>query len=182
MGVCCDCHNERCKKWAREHKDEARKINKKSAAKFKQEHGVTRQTVHRRAYKKERSEYRITSLNKSKPTLMGTLGILLGNAKITIWRRNLIDKPMSIDRLYLIELWEKQEGRCAITGDQMQLASSGKHNPMKVSMDQIIPRGGYVRGNVQLVCMYANYMKRNLPMEKFVDACRKVAARFPKGD
>jgi len=56
----------------------------------------------------------------------------------------------------LIDLWDKQNGRCAITN----LIMEHKPNKLKtVSVDRIDSNIGYTAGNIQLVCKFINLGK-----------------------
>jgi hypothetical protein len=57
---------------------------------------------------------------------------------------------------YLLNLWFKQSGRCAITGKPMAYKSG---NLASVSIDRIDSNIGYIEGNVQLVCQAINLGK-----------------------
>lgn len=70
--------------------------------------------------------------------------------------------PIDDDLLeQVIALWHSQSGRCAYSGIDMVADPSEVRNPLSVSIDQIHPGGGYVSGNVHLVCMRVNLGKRN---------------------
>lgn len=79
---------------------------------------------------------------------------------------------VNIDAEYLQSLWDQQQGLCKYTGLQMEL----NRNPRKsmawfrgVSVDRIDPKRGYVRGNVQLLCNWANTAKNALHEDAFFD-------------
>jgi hypothetical protein len=61
----------------------------------------------------------------------------------------------------LIVVWDRQNGKCAITGIEMQLiqASRKKANPARVSVDRIDSNKGYTIDNIQMVCWVVNQMK-----------------------
>lgn len=61
------------------------------------------------------------------------------------------NKNFDID--LLIGLWEKQQGRCAISGVSM---GAGVGNLFAASVDRIDSNIGYVGGNIQLVCRAIN--------------------------
>lgn len=67
-----------------------------------------------------------------------------------------------IDRQYLLDLWEEQSGRCALSKLEMNLDQTSLKC---VSLDRKIQSIGYVRGNVQLVCRFANLAKHTHPDE-----------------
>lgn len=68
----------------------------------------------------------------------------------------------------LIDLWEAQEGRCALSGVLMTHHKDGQgRKDFNASMDRIIPDRGYILGNVQLVCDRVNLMRHTLSMDMF---------------
>ncbi|OBV11373.1 hypothetical protein [Erythrobacter dokdonensis] len=63
---------------------------------------------------------------------------------------------------YIEELLRNNpDRRCALTGMTMQRYGSG--GEFAVSPDRIDSKKGYVRGNIQLVCWFANRWKRDTP-------------------
>jgi len=73
------------------------------------------------------------------------------------WREH---SPATQDELK--EIYERQGGACAITGQQFVLEF--KH-PCAPSIDQRQPGLGYSPDNVQWVCAWANYAKNMWPQE-----------------
>ena len=68
----------------------------------------------------------------------------------------------------LIELWERQQGRCAISGVHLthHIDGSGPKE-FNVSIDRISGEKGYTFNNVQLVCYRINLMKHTLSEDMF---------------
>ena len=67
--------------------------------------------------------------------------------------------PFDIDRDYIISLWKVQNGLCAITKRSFDLSIKDKPGPVHadaLSLDRIIPKKGYVRGNLRLVTFQIN--------------------------
>jgi len=66
-----------------------------------------------------------------------------------------------IDKEYMLELWEAQEGKCAISGVSLQMSSwsQANKNPYRASLDRIDNSKGYVIGNVRLVTHWINNAK-----------------------
>ena len=63
----------------------------------------------------------------------------------------------------VLELWEKQNGKCALTGLFMTYHKDGSGNrDLNASIDRIDPDVKYVITNIQLVCSRANTMKHTL--------------------
>lgn len=75
--------------------------------------------------------------------------------------------PVTITENDLKELWEKQEHRCAITGD---IIPSFKD----ASIDRIDSEFPYEINNIQIVTKQANISKHRMTMEQLYEFCRKV--------
>jgi len=88
----------------------------------------------------------------------------------------------NITREQLFELWNKQNGRCAISGIPMTYrAVRGVWFPYNVSIDCIVPRskgGRYEIGNIQLVISFINPIVKEHPKELFKEVCVAVANQF----
>ncbi len=88
------------------------------------------------------------------------------------------DLPFDIDLNYLVELWDLNEGKCCLTGLPFQLDNSekGKTNPETVSIDKIIPKLGYTKGNVRLVCYQINIALSEYGEEQLERMCKAYVA------
>ena len=63
----------------------------------------------------------------------------------------------------LIDKWEEQGGRCAISGVILtHHIDGGGHKDFNASLDRISPEHGYTADNVQLVAYRINIMKHSL--------------------
>jgi len=63
----------------------------------------------------------------------------------------------------VLELWDKQEGKCALTGLFMTYHKDGSGNrDLNASLDRINPDIEYLVTNIQLVCSRANTIKHTL--------------------
>lgn len=81
---------------------------------------------------------------------------------------------LNIDTEYILQLWEKQQGKCALTGIVMtRTYGSGRINT-NVSIDRIDSFQPYNKGNVQLVCLAVNVMKQQMTTDELVSWCEKV--------
>lgn len=81
----------------------------------------------------------------------------------------------TIDPGHLIELWDKQKGRCALSGHYMTHAKDGTGvHDFNVSIDRINPNLHYVPSNMQLVCHRVNIMKHNLTQDMFWHWCKNI--------
>lgn len=69
---------------------------------------------------------------------------------------------------FLKTLFEKQNGKCAITGIDLELETgTDKPNPNRCSLDRIDSSRGYNHRNVWLVCGWVNIMKHTMDMDEF---------------
>ena len=77
---------------------------------------------------------------------------------------------------YLYQLFKTQNGRCSLLGHEM---STERKHPLCLSLDQIDPGQGYVRGNVQWVTWVANRAKGDMTQDDFYLMC-ELAVEFRK--
>lgn len=97
-------------------------------------------------------------------------GAIINKWKVNAFARN-IEWNVSYDQLD--QLWEKQNGLCALTGKQM--IPSNKGNKMTIaSLDRIDNSIGYRDGNIQLVLGILNICKNILHNNEFIDMCKEV--------
>ena len=69
---------------------------------------------------------------------------------------------------FLKILFAKQNGKCAITGIDLELETgTNKPNPNRCSLDRIDSLRGYNHRNVWLVCSWVNIMKHTMDMHEF---------------
>ncbi len=82
--------------------------------------------------------------------------------------------PFNITKEYLKNLWDSQDGKCAICGIPMTFELCNGRTPTNVSIDQINHKKGYIIGNIQLVCMAVNQMKSDLEMDDLYTFCEAI--------
>lgn len=82
---------------------------------------------------------------------------------------------LSLD--YLMSLYSKQAGKCALSGVSMTTIKGEGYVPTNISLDKIDPNLGYTEGNVQLVCRRANEMKSNKTVEDLHFWCKSILNR-----
>lgn len=78
---------------------------------------------------------------------------------------------------YLKELWEIQNGICAISGVKMELPATLAENrgsPFCASLDRIHSEVGYMQGNVQFVTQFCNLGKRDFETEKILNFIQAI--------
>jgi hypothetical protein len=89
--------------------------------------------------------------------------------------------PLSV----LVELWSKQNGRCAITGIEMTCrAERGSFFPYNVSIDRIVSKfdgGTYALDNIQFVCKVVNELKKHYRLSDARQSIREFAERVIAG-
>lgn len=76
--------------------------------------------------------------------------------------------PCDIDAAYILALWKKQEGRCHWLSVEM-VPNIENRNPLRPSIDKLIPKLGYVPGNVVLCCQFANMGRNDYPADRFAE-------------
>lgn len=83
--------------------------------------------------------------------------------------------PFTITRRYLEKLWEDQEGCCSITNIPFILARCEEYHvhPHAPTLDRIIPKFGYVQGNVRLITHHLNMAINEYGLERFEQLIRE---------
>lgn len=75
------------------------------------------------------------------------------------WQDMLKGRQFDVDLAHLLELYDQQAGRCAITNIVMSI----KDDLRAISVDRIDSSIGHIKGNIQLVCRFANIGKMDHP-------------------
>jgi hypothetical protein len=82
-------------------------------------------------------------------------------------------KQISLEQI--MELYEKQNGKCVLTGiDMTCIKEPYKRYWTNASIDRIRAGQEYTIDNVQLVCSIANLMRTNNTVDEFIYWCKKV--------
>jgi hypothetical protein len=90
------------------------------------------------------------------------------------------DLIVNITEQDILDLYTKQNGKCALTGKQMTMdtymTKNNHHiiNNYNVSVDRIDSDKGYEKDNIQLVCAIINRMKTDLTDQEFIEFCKAV--------
>lgn len=91
----------------------------------------------------------------------------------------------NIDKDYIIELYNKQKGKCAITEIEMTYNAINEKNPKdschiinkhNISIDRIDSSKGYTKDNVRLICAVINSIRFDSNDKDFYEICRKIAS------
>ena len=88
-------------------------------------------------------------------------------------------REFSLSLSDVIEMVKKQNGKCALTGWELEFTRGGEwygeKNPRGCTMDRIRNDRGYTVDNVQLVCAMPNVMRGSLPLDEFVSMCKSIS-------
>lgn len=101
-----------------------------------------------------------------------------------LYKRNNVEGKSreNITREQLMDLWQKQDGRCAISNVPMTCrAKRGEKFPYNASIDRIVPGAPYEFGNIQLVCTVINSLMKDFSKTDFVRLCISVAEKHSAG-
>ena len=83
---------------------------------------------------------------------------------------------LSVDML--IELLNKQEGKCALTGVTLTcILEKGNRAWTNASIDRIIPGGPYMLENVRLTCARVNIMRSDMTDEELAYWCKLIVSQ-----
>ena len=91
-------------------------------------------------------------------------------------------KEYDLDEAFLIDLFNKQQGRCAITNVSLTIYGRGKRSNLvdAASLDRIDSNIGYLKNNVQWVLLGINYMKRNFKEDDLFILLDKIVENYKR--
>lgn len=86
------------------------------------------------------------------------------------------DYDENLALVFLKDLWEKQEGKCAISGVQLveHCAQTSRNGPNTASLDRIDNSKGYIQGNVRFVSYIANICRGRFSDKDVAEFCQAV--------
>lgn len=93
-------------------------------------------------------------------------------------KRNPMKSEFTVTIEYAWELFQKQQGKCALSGLPIYLPTTGMEyhqNKKTASFDRIDSTKGYIPGNVQWVHRDINKIKTDFPESRFIELCKAVA-------
>lgn len=79
---------------------------------------------------------------------------------------------------YLLRLWDRQKGKCALSGIEMTYDLKKGRTPTNLSLDRIDRAKGYTVGNVQFVCMACNQIKSDMDDDTMYYFCKKIVEQY----
>ena len=85
--------------------------------------------------------------------------------------------PFNIDKEYLINLFDDQNGKCYYSGIQLNIVKNKTgviNDPMKMTLDCIDPDSGYVKGNVVWCAYCVNVFKQKMSVDEMVQICSGI--------
>lgn len=103
---------------------------------------------------------------------------LEGFIKHLIYEVNKRKREVTIDYDYILKLYYKQEGLCALSKIPMTYGNhtrTTKSDNFNISIDRIDSSKGYTTDNVQLVCASINSMKNDFIQGNFINVCKLIA-------
>ena len=93
-----------------------------------------------------------------------------------------VDMEWDIDLDHIKILWQKQDGRCALSGVFMTWQGGEGRQDLNTSIDRKDPTKGYIIGNVQLVTQRINIMKHTLGEGELYWWCKNVVHNKDNAD
>lgn len=133
----------------------------------KEKYNKERYLKYRESFLKRRREYSQSE--------RGRLMTLLLSAQNRSKKKGM---PFDLDIEWLLSLYEKQNGRCILTGIEFDISTVPNkiraYHPLSPSLDRIDPKGSYTKNNTRLVCTHIN-----IALNSFgEDAFEKLAKAF----
>ncbi len=92
-------------------------------------------------------------------------------------KRRPTENPATLDDL--MELWERQEGKCALSAIPMTWAQ-GKVTPTSITLDRIDHKGGYSKDNLRLLCYAVNTFRGNGSDEDMLAIAKALVAEMER--
>lgn len=129
--------------------------------------------IKRKEYKTKNKERLKAERYAYNHSFQGRLVALIQAAKQRAQKHNL---EYSLDREWVLDLYEKQNGKCLLTGINFSMENPGDTNlnPFSPSLDKVIPKLGYTKENTRLVCVAVNLALNEFGEETF----KKIAQSY----
>lgn len=110
---------------------------------------------------------------------------ILNDARERVKKHESKDRHLEfdIDKDFILNLYEQQGEKCAITKKEMTHNSLNCRkdgdchilNPYNISIDRIDNTKGYTKTNVRLVCAFVNRIRMDMNDDDFFELCKEVA-------
>jgi len=119
----------------------------------------------------------LNTSRQSRNSVEGRIQFIYNNAMRNL-KRPTKTLEMTITKDDLIELYDKQNGYCALSGIKMEHTINNNEsfieNKYNISIDRINSNIGYVKDNIQLVCWIINQMKSDTDPDLFIELIKKI--------
>ena len=150
------------KKWKEENPDKVKATRKRHYEKNKEAIRETRRKYYKEHEEEEREKGRIYR-DKRKRTIPYRARKMRHTAKYNSKEKNII---FNINEKDIEELWP-EDNKCPALGVDFILGVKGgsDHSP---SLDRIVPKLGYVKGNLQIISFLANKIMNNATPEQVI--------------
>ena len=86
--------------------------------------------------------------------------------------------PFNLSLDDIADVYERQQGKCALTGWDVVFPDVGHPQKADASLDRIDSKKPYDKDNVQIVHKLVNMMKGRYSQQQFIDVCKAVAAKW----
>ena len=93
-------------------------------------------------------------------------------------KKRKLEFAISIEELW--DIFQKQKGKCALTGTPLKFGRIYYRNETTASPDRIDNAKGYVPGNIQWVLKDINMIRGGYDREYFINLCNLVASNHPR--
>lgn len=155
--LCKDCYNKTCGEWRAANPEHVREYRSRPEVKAKRQ-----KSVRKSQQKSPENFLRALTQHLTKTS---------NYKKVHAKKLNPACLDVQIDFDYLLDLYNQQNGKCAVTKAVMTY----KFNDlMTMSIDRIDSNQGYLPGNVQLVCQWVNTAKKHYPMAVLLNALLQI--------
>lgn len=116
----------------------------------------------------------LNSIKEEARVSQGDITMRFAKAKIALYktRSKSKDYNFNLTANYLIELWQKQQGKCFYT--QRDLVITDKFDFWTATLDRLNPNEGYTQGNVAWAIHGVNCFKQELTLEQFLTFVNSV--------
>ena len=105
---------------------------------------------------------------------------MLASSKYTHIKYSAIKRNLefSVSIEYLWELFQKQDGKCYYTGEELTLSTRNTKGGMTASVDRLDSSKGYLEDNVVWCHKDVNIMKMDKSEQEFYELCQKGVAEL----